>query len=294
MAKVSKDMDFLICKGCGKLFDEDLFYNMGSGKFLPLCKDCCESLIVDKDGILDIYNFNELLKRLDKVFISKFWLKAGMLGKPYFGNYIQMLKENGMKNKKYKDSDPIEIKNNTPKPEEIIEEKKEEEILEQNELTEKWGITNAEDIDFLEKEYHEWATSYEIDSKAMVDSVKQLCLVELDIRKSRKKNDVQSLDKLLRIKSQILGDANLKPVQETGNAANEQVSIGMLIKKFEQEEPIPEDTIPDWIDEMKVWIVGQLARMEGLQSEVTDDFNKELSKYGIDIDKELDEKLGDE
>ena len=108
--------------------------------------------------------------------------------------------------------------------------------------------------------------------------------MELDIRKARAKNDVQALDKLLRIKSQILGDANLKPVQETGNAANEQVSIGMLIKKFEQEEPIPEINEPDWIDEMKMWIVGQLARMEGLQSDVTDDFNKELSKYGIDME----------
>ena len=163
-------------------------------------------------------------------------------------------------------------------------------LKEDNELLEKWGVSNLEDVAFLEKEYHEWETSYEIDSKAMVDSVKQLCLVELDIRRARNKNDVQALDKLLRIKSQILGDANLKPVQETGNAANEQVSIGMLIKKFEQEEPIPEDTTPDWIDEMKIWIVGQLARMEGLQSDVTDDFNKELSKYGID----LEEELGDE
>ena len=100
------------------------------------------------------------------------------------------------------------------------------------------------------------------------------------------------LDKLLRIKSQILGDANLKPVQETGNAANEQVSIGMLIKKFEQEDPIPEDTTPDWIDEMKIWIVGQLARMEGLQSDVTDEYNKELLKYGIDVNKEIEEKSG--
>ena len=167
------------------------------------------------------------------------------------------------------------------------ETEKEELSAEDEELFEKWGVANKEDLDFLENEYHEWATSYEIDSKAMVDSVKQLCLIELDIRKARKKSDVLALDKLLRIKSQILGDANLKPVQETGNAANEQVSIGMLIKKFEQEEPIPEDTEPDWIDEMKIWIVGQLARMEGLQSDVTDDFNKELNTYGIDVEKEL-------
>lgn len=278
MARVSKDIDVLVCKNCSKLFDEEDFYDMGGGNFLPLCKDCCESLIVNDVGELDFYKFNELLKELDKMFSYDLWQELRKTKKPTFGKYIKLLIRNELEKKKYKDSDPIRDIND-------------KEV--DNELIEKWGITNSDDIDFLEREFHEWETSYEIDSKAMVDSVKQLCLVELDIRKARQKSDVQALDKLLRIKSQILGDANLKPVQETGNAANEQVSIGMLIKKFEQEEPIPEDTLPDWIDEMKVWIVGQLARMEGLQSDVTDDFNKELNKYGIDVDKELDEKLGD-
>lgn len=278
MAKVSKDIDVLVCKDCGKLFDEDEFYDLGEGNFLPICKDCCETNILDDFDNLNIYKFNEFLKKLDKIFKMDLVDKVAKEGMPYFENYIKLLKDKGLVKKKFKESDSIDTAFDIPGKDELIE---------------KWGITNNDDLDFLEKEYHEWETSYEIDSKAMVDSVKQLCLVELDIRKARQKSDVQSLDKLLRIKSQILGDANLKPVQETGNAANEQVSIGMLIKKFEQEEPIPEDTAPDWIDEMKVWIVGQLARMEGLQSEVSDDFNKELNKYGIDVDKALDEKLGD-
>lgn len=278
MAKVSDEMDVLVCKECGRLFDEDEFYDLGSGKFLPICKDCCESLILDSNGKLDVYKFYELLKRLDKVFKKDLWSKISDMEAPYFKKYVKLLISNKLTREKNKNSDSLPIISDSS---------------EQNDLVEKWGVTNNDDLDFLEKEYHEWETSYEIDSKAMVDSVKQLCLVELDIRKARQKNDVQSLDKLLRIKSQILGDANLKPVQETGNAANEQVSIGMLIKKFEQEEPIPEDSEPDWIDEMKIWIVGQLARMEGLQSDMTDDFNKELNKYGIDVDEALDEKLGD-
>lgn len=279
MAKVSESLSSPICKGCSKIFDEEDFYVAKKGEYLPYCKDCCESFILNEFGELDINNFCLLLENIDKMFSSDLWRKAQNLGEPYFGHYLQLLRENKLLNKKYSDSDKIEVEDEN---EDMVDE----------ELFEKWGIKNLEDIDFLEKEYHEWETSYEIDSKAMVDSVKQLCLIELDIRKARSKSDVQALDKLLRIKSQILGDANLKPVQETGNAANEQVSIGMLIKKFEQEEPIPEDTAPDWIDEMKVWIVGQLARMEGLQSDVTEDFNKELSSYGIDM--ELDEKMGDE
>ena len=63
----------------------------------------------------------------------------------------------------------------------------------------------------------------------------------------------------------------------------------MLIKKFEQERPIPEDTEPDWIDEMKTWIVGQLARMEGLTSDVSENFNKELDKYGIDVEAVMED-----
>ena len=274
MAKVSKNMSVPICKGCSKIFDDNDFYYMSNGSYVPFCKECCESMIMSDDS-LDINNFVELLYKVDKPFYYDLWKELGILGEPYFYNYIELLKKHKKLTKSFSDGNTIE--NNS-------------EFREDNELFEKWGVSNEEDLDFLENEYHEWATSYEIDSKAMVDSVKQLCLIELDIRKARKKSDVLALDKLLRIKSQILGDANLKPVQETGNAANEQVSIGMLIKKFEQEEPIPEDNEPDWIDEMKVWIVGQLARMEGLQSDVTDDFNKELNTYGIDVEKELGEE----
>ena len=274
MAKVSEGLKNPLCESCGKIFDESEFYSIGNGEYLPLCAQCCENVILDDFGELNKESFCALLEKIDKAFFIKLWQSICKMGTPYFYNYICLLKENKLIKKKYADSD------------------KEEENNVGVELLDKWGIKNLEDIEFLEKEYHEWETSYEIDSKAMVDSVKQLCLIELDIRKARSKSDVQALDKLLRIKSQILGDANLKPVQETGNAANEQVSIGMLIKKFEQEEPIPEDTAPDWIDEMKVWIVGQLARMEGLQSDVTEDFNKELASYGIDM--ELDEKMGDD
>jgi len=271
MAKVSSGMNVPICKGCSKIFNENEFYHVSNGNYIPFCKECCESMILSGNS-LDMNKFVSFLKVIDRPFYYELWQELGILGEPYFYNYITLLVNHKKSSKKFKDGEQIEK----------IEISEEDE-----ELFEKWGITNKEDLDFLENEYHEWATSYEIDSKAMVDSVKQLCLIELDIRKARKKSDVLALDKLLRIKSQILGDANLKPVQETGNAANEQVSIGMLIKKFEQEEPIPEDTEPDWIDEMKIWIVGQLARMEGLQTDVTDDFNKELNTYGIDVEKEI-------
>jgi hypothetical protein len=275
LARASNSLSVPVCKGCSKAFDEDDFYYVAKGEYVPYCKECCESLILNEFEELDINKFFNLLKNIDKPFLYNLWKDVLSDGEPYFGNYIKRLVKENKFSQTFSDSDTVD--NNS-------------DLKEDNELLEKWGVSNLEDVAFLEKEYHEWETSYEIDSKAMVDSVKQLCLVELDIRRARNKNDVQALDKLLRIKSQILGDANLKPVQETGNAANEQVSIGMLIKKFEQEEPIPEDITPDWIDEMKIWIVGQLARMEGLQSDVTDDFNKELSKYGID----LEEELGDE
>ena len=267
MAKVSSNMEQPMCKNCSKLFNENDFYYSGK-KYLPYCKKCSEELAL-KEGSLDLATFSAFLKQVDKMFSYECWQDLQDLGEPYVRNYLELLKNKGLASKKYKDSDNS-INN--------------EEFGSDQELFKKWGVSNMSDVEFLENEYHEWETSYEINSKAMVDSVKQLCLVELDIRKARKSNDVQSLDKLLRIKSQILGDANLKPVQETGNAVNEQVTIGTLIKKFEQDRPIPEDDTPDWVDNLQKWIVGQLARMEGLTSDYTDDFNKELDKYGIDVD----------
>jgi hypothetical protein len=276
MAKVSANIENPICVECSTLFDEDDFFCFKGGEYIPYCKSCCENLVTNDFGELDINLFNALLKKINKAFFYDIWKEVQSETDSPFEDYLKLLDKTKRAGKKFKDSDTIENNEN---------------LKVDTELLEKWGVASMDDVELLEKEYHEWETSYEIDSKAMIDSVKQLCLVELDIRKARAKSDVQALDKLLRIKSQILGDANLKPVQETGNAANEQVSIGMLIKKFEQEEPIPEINEPDWIDEMKMWIVGQLARMEGLQSDVTDDFNKELSKYGIDM--EINEEQGD-
>ena len=267
MAKVSSNMEQPMCENCSKLFNEGDFYYYGN-KYLPYCKQCCEEMVL-KDEILDLNTFKFFLKKIDKIFSYKCWKDLQEMGKPYVKNYLELLKNNRLINKNYKESD-------TPQ--------NNKELCNDEEISKKWGVSNMNDVEFLENEYHEWETSYEINSKAMIDSVKQLCLVELDIRKARKNNDVQSLDKLLRIKSQILGDANLKPVQETGNAVNEQVTIGTLIKKFEQDRPIPEDTAPDWVDNLQKWIVGQLARMEGLTSDCSEDFNKELDKYGIDVD----------
>lgn len=272
MAQLRKNVESIVCKKCAKLLGASNFYFF-KDKYIPYCKKCCE-LLTKYGKTLKYERMVKLLAESDIIYSNDCFILANAMDTPSFEAYVNLLKSKKLQDKTFASS----VFGEGEKVDNIIDN------ADEIKLDSLWGNATPEEIKFLESEYHEWASSYEINSKAMVDSVRQLCLVSLDIRRARAENNVASLDKLLRLKSQILGDANLKPVQETGNAVSDQITIGTLIKKLEQEEPIPEDTKPDWIDEMKIWIVGQLARMENLQTDIAGEFNKELDKYGIDME----------
>jgi hypothetical protein len=107
----------------------------------------------------------------------------------------------------------------------------------------------------------------------------------LTIKKRREKGD--SVDKELKTLQDLLGSANIKPAQETGANAVEQATFGTLIKKYENEKPIP---TPDeqWkdVDGIKkyinVWFLGHLCKMMGINNEQSTAYDKEINKYKVE------------
>lgn len=136
---------------------------------------------------------------------------------------------------------------------------------------------------FLINELHEYTSSYECDSPAMERLLQQAAYESLEIR--RKRESRESADKNLKNLQDLLGAANIKPVQETGADANDQVTFGTLIKKWENEEPIPEP-LPEWNDKdvfkyMRTWFLGHLSKMVGLNNPFEKEYEEEIAKNTV-------------
>lgn len=152
----------------------------------------------------------------------------------------------------------------------------------------------TDDYIWLRNEYEDFLNRYECDSKGMELLIKEICLQQLDI-KNRRANG-EKVDQQLKTLQDLLGSSNLKPVQETGANAVEQETFGTLIKKFENEKPIPEAD-PKWKDVdnigkyIRVFFLGHLTRMLGLKNDYENEYWDEVNKYTVEEPIEDDEEL---
>lgn len=148
-----------------------------------------------------------------------------------------------------------------------------------------WGKGFAKDeYYFLDDEYNEYINAYECDSPVMVNLLKQAAFESLEIRVKRERRE--PVDKNLKNLQDLLGSANVKPVQETGNNTTDQATFGTLIKRWENERPIP-DPLPEWKEKdifqyVKVWFLGHLTKMIGLDNPFAQDYEDEVAKHTID------------
>ena len=89
-----------------------------------------------------------------------------------------------------------------------------------------------------ESEYDEWCKSYAITTKGQTELVKQICLLKWQMTQYQIAGE-DIPDKLYKSFSQLLGDAGLKPIQESdGGTESGKFSWGLLIKMIEENEPI--------------------------------------------------------
>lgn len=170
--------------------------------------------------------------------------------------------------------------------------KDEEELSEKigRDVVEFWGSVgySQSDYDFLEKEYTNLTTRYECDSYAQEVLFQEIANQRLDIKRKRAMGS--SVDKEIKTLQDLLGSANIKPAQENASMASEQLTFGTLIKKFENEKPIPEP-LPEWMtsDWIKkyvcTWFFGNLCRMMGKPNPYKDEYEEEMDKYTVKVYK---------
>lgn len=147
------------------------------------------------------------------------------------------------------------------------------------------GLGDDNDYQFLEDQYLDWTTRHECNTKAQEEIFKQICYVQLDILKAKKaKESTKDLTKTLQ---DLLDTANLKPKQTKDNTLAEQNTFGTLIRKWENEKPIPEPD-PEWKDVdgiakyITVYFLGHLCKMMGIKNTYSRMYEEEMSKYKVD------------
>lgn len=272
------------CADCKKSMTLTNFYATTSSlypdKRLHICRNCSLK-IVEEEGF---EGFQDLMKLINKPIYEDLY-------KDDVGDYIRQLNSLPQwRGVVYEDSTLF----NEPRSREKITREKPKELSEEDlkESEEFWGSGKSEEhYMWLNAEFSDYLSRYEVDSKTLEDLIIEICLTRLDIR-TRRENG-QDVDKQIKTLNDLMGSANLKPVQETGATAVEQETFGTLIKKWENERPIPE---PDesWKDVdnigkyIRTFFLGHMARMFDKENPFQEEYEEEIQKYTVEPPKRDD------
>lgn len=264
------------CRVCEKEMALSHFYSTTSPFFsdkkIDVCTPCAIK-IVEKEGFK---GFQDLMKLINKPIYHELY-------KEDVRDYIrQMNSLPQYRGLTYEDSNLFEevksiSSSSRDKPKELTE----EELKESEEF---WGSgREEEDYIWLNTEYQDYLSRYEVDSKTLEDLICEICLTRLDIRDRR--NRSLEVDKQIKTLNDLLTSANLKPSQETGNQAVEHETFGTLIKKWENTRPIQDSS--EWEEKdklktyVKTWFTGHLMRLFDVENKDEREYQEELNKYTI-------------
>lgn len=155
------------------------------------------------------------------------------------------------------------------------------------ELVQKWGDFEPDDLAYLESEYLDWEDKLNgITEKSTDMMVKQVCLQDLDIRKDRE--NWESVDKKIKTLQDLLKNSGLLEKQKK---ISEQRNVGMSIDEIEFHRPIikPDPDFEDVDNFNMIWTgySGSMSRVMGKTNRYTELLEKNYGPYSVDIIDEL-------
>ncbi|MCM3274352.1 hypothetical protein, partial [Paenibacillus elgii] len=302
--KTNKPPNMLECLKCKqpKRADNNSNYYVNTNALFnlekyPVCKECISQFLGEKGSIVYKERVKFILAQMDKPFLSDLWTTSEETWEKYIPQISSFKQYKGLT---FKDS----TENTTKVIKDVVKVTdpscEEEEMNLTIDLIKYWGrgYTN-EDYQYLEEEKVKLMSSFECPDYGMEMIMRDICFLNLEIEKVRqeqKANGSKEISNLIKTRSDLMNDAKMKPIQATGAEANDQISFGVLIKKWENDRPIPQgldDEMKDYID---TFMIGHLAKMEGLNNELTEKYDQALSEYTINFDElnRDDEDYGDD
>lgn len=278
---------------------EDQFYadhthdSLNADKRVVACKQCLWDM-TDPDSISSV---KRTLKKINRPFIDEVWnasIEEAKIKSSIFKKYMKNIQMNDKKFLSWEDSN---FRNGSDTHDEIDSLEDSENIQTSEEVFKYWGrgYTNI-DYEYLEEEKFKIMTSFECPDYGMEMIMRDICFINLDIEKIRRENKTNGhsdITKLIKARSDLMNNANMNPIQSTGAEANDQFSLGLFIKKWEDERPVPKAIDDDMKRYIDVYMVGHLAKMEGLNNDMTDKYDMAISEHTIDF-KEINNDEDDD
>lgn len=154
------------------------------------------------------------------------------------------------------------------------------------EITKRWGYgLKPEEYQWLDEQEQDWRNRTECKTKAQEELIRTICIAQLNMRKAQQSGGNKILETMKTFQD-LLASCNLQPRQNTDTDFADQNTFGTLIKKLEQEEPVP-DPDPEWedVDEIKryldTWFLGHLCNLTHVNNDYEAQYREELDKYTV-------------
>lgn len=150
-----------------------------------------------------------------------------------------------------------------------------------------------DDYVYMYREYCDWTTRHECQTKSQEEVFKNICLTQLQLLKeTRNGGDTKDLSTQLQ---KWLDTGKLQPKQNAGDVVSDAQTLGTLIDKWENTKPIPEvaeelrdvDGLGTFVD---VLMRGHLAKTAGISSGYGDRYEEFMKKYSVDREEYFDEE----
>ena len=147
------------------------------------------------------------------------------------------------------------------------------------------GHSNADYI-FLQREYDDWTSRHECETKAQEELFKAISLAQLTMQKAQIGGDIKEIESSAKTFQSLLDSLNITPKKKTGSVLGDTETFGTLIKKLENDRPVS-DLDPEWddVDGIKkyidTWFLGHLCNLVDIHNDVEEQYRAELAKYTV-------------
>lgn len=297
------------CSKCGleeQTNPKKYFYHAAShiydrnDHYMTICKTCCNEMF--RDYYNEYGNELKAIRRmcmlLDLYYDSKIIdsaNKMNIINGSLFAAYMSNVNKVTYKNKTFDTS--LRAEDLVIYTKADIEKANEDEVVLAEKTVEFFGAGFTEsEYKYLQDEYNEWVARYECSTKAQEELFKILSIMQLKIRKASASGIQKDLDSATKSFQDVLGTANLQPKQARNNAMVEANTLGTLIEKWENEDPIPEpdpqfqdvDGIRKYVG---TWFHGHFCKMLGVKNDTAEEYEREKAKYTVKPpEKNIDEE----
>lgn len=305
----TKKSSTYICCCCGTEYkkQEDFFptscshFYAGNNGFLPICFSC-----IDKETEYYAEEFGDEEKAIQRMCLHwDIYYKPEILttafntakNKSVIQTYLSKTKLKQWSGRTY-DTTLVERDENTIlSGEDML--RANQESLSPKKTTAIWGYGySPEDYIFLNSELADWKSRVIIEGKAKETLVKDVCVLKLQQNKALRTGDTKLYVSLTDALQKTLDRANLTPkIEDAADKAGE-LPMGMMIKRFENERPIPEP-LDEWKDVdgivrmFTIYFLGHLCKMLGIKNTSAKMYEKEMAKYRVEV-PELEDSDDDE